>query len=338
MIQRGPGKPCSVAMTMSRMQAENPVLHDELTGWLATGTRNRSDRQMHEYLQASGYTVGRQTLGRHRRGECRCANGQPIRPELDTTILRASNVLVFDIETKPARVEMDTYDLKLRNPYIHHRNVVEPGGMIAWAAHWLHEPGVVHYADMHDDRMHERLWELLDKASYVVSYNGDNFDLRRARGYFARLGYPPFRKPKSIDLIKAVRTFGIESNSLEYACRMFDTPHKKLAEETGGAGNWRGVVDGDPLARKLMRRYCTHDVRATADLYLSLLPWIPNHPHMGFAADDDALRCPRCGSDDHSDAGVVQAVVVRYRGRRCNNCTGHFRTTFHSRVGSSRAA
>lgn len=259
------------------------------------------------------------------------------KPKLDTTGLRASNVLVWDIETRPAHVEMDVYDLKLRNPYINHRNVTQPGGMVAWGAHWLHEPGTVHYADIHDPNMHERLWELLDAASFDVTYNGIRFDHHKVRGYFARIGMPPPRPSRPIDLIRTVRTFGLESNSLEYACRMFDTEHKKLAEQTGGANNWRGVIAGDPTARSLMRRYCVGDVRATADLYLSLLPWIPAHPHVGFSAHDQELRCPRCGSDDHHDVGVWQAQVVRYRQHRCGNCMGTFRSTFHSRVARSRS-
>lgn len=151
------------------------------------------------------------------------------------------------------------------------------------------------------------------------------------RGYFAREGTPPPRPSKSIDLIKAVRTLGYESSSLAYACRMLGTEHQKLDEETGGAGNWRGVIDGDPEARKLMRRYCTGDV------HLSLLPWIPNHPDMGFSARDDHMRCPRCGSADHRDVGAYQAVVVRYRQHRCGTCRGLFRSVHHSRAGLSRA-
>lgn len=262
----------------------------------------------------------------------RLADLVPAKP--DTTVLQAANILVYDLETFPALVQHHVYDLKLRNPYIHHANVVKPGGLLAWSAHWLHEPGVVHYGDIHDTYMHERLWDLLDRSSYRVTFNGDRFDEKKVRGYFARKGLVPPRPSKGIDLIKTVRTFGLESNSLAYACRVFGTEHQKLVDI--GAGGWQGVIDGDTQARKLMRRYATHDVRATTDLYLSLLPWIPNSPHMGFAADDE-LRCPRCGSDTYEPAGVWQAVVVRYKQFRCGNCRGLFRTTFHSRVGASRA-
>src|SRR5690606_10688120 len=106
------------------------------------------------------------------------------KPTPDTTVLQAANILVYDIETTPARVEFDTYDLKLRNPYIHHSKVTRPGGLLAWSAHWLHEPGVVHYGDVHDTYMHERLWDLLDRSSYRVTFNGDRFDEKRVRGYF----------------------------------------------------------------------------------------------------------------------------------------------------------
>lgn len=263
------------------------------------------------------------------------AAGAPLKQPTDAQ--KASRVLVWDIETRPAQISGEVYDLKMRSQYLPHRWITEPGAMVAWGAHWLHEPGRVMYSDLHDPDMLTKLWALLDEASYDVTYNGVSFDHKRVRGYFARAGLPPARPSKRIDLIKTVRTLGFESNSLEYACRVLGTEHQKLAEETGGAGNWRGVVDGDPTARKLMRRYCTHDVRATADLYVALLPFVPSHPHMGFAAHDDALRCPRCGSADHRDVGSYQAEVIRYRQHRCGTCRGLFRSVHHSRAGLSRA-
>lgn len=252
---------------------------------------------------------------------------------LGRQVLEASRILTFDIETIPARVEMDVYDLKLRNPYLHHSKVVEPGRMFSWGAKWYHEPHAVRYRDHRHPDMLRELWELLDSAAYVIHYNGDRFDLRKVRGYFARAGLPPFRQPKSIDLIKTVRTMGWESNSLDYATRMCGVRRKV---DNGGAGRIAAALSGDEQAYRDVRTYCVGDVRATEDLWDVLRPWIKSHPIMGYPGDD-RLRCPRCLSTDVRDVGAVQAVVIRYRQHRCGSCAGLFRSTVHSRAGSARA-
>jgi hypothetical protein len=256
-----------------------------------------------------------------------------VRNRVRPTALDASNVLTFDIETFPAKVQFDTYDLKLRNPYIHHTNVIRPGGMLCWSAKWYHQPHSVIYRDVRHPDMLTDLWKLLDHASYMVTYNGDRFDWRKVRGYFAREGLTPPRQPKSIDLYKTAGTFGFESRSLDYACRMFGIRRKI---DNGGAGNWRACLDGDEQAWKRMRTYCGGDVRATEDLFDAMRPWITNHPIMGYPGDDKT-RCPRCLSTDVKDVGAVQAQVIRYRQYRCMECTGLFRTTMHSRAGQVKA-
>jgi hypothetical protein len=262
------------------------------------------------------------------------AQGPPARTKnLDRTVLDAAKILTWDIETVPAKVELETYDLKLRNPYIHHANVVEPGKMLAWTAKWYHEPHRVMYRDLRHPDMLQDLWSLLDAASYSVTFNGDRFDLRKVRGYFARAGMPPFRQPKSIDLIKTVRTMGWESSSLDYSCRMFGVRRKI---DNGGAGHWRKALQGDETAWRELRRYAVGDVRATEDLFDAVRPWITNHPIMGYPGDD-LTRCPRCVSPDVNECGAIQAQVIRYRQFRCNSCLGLFRTTMHSRSGVVRA-
>lgn len=256
----------------------------------------------------------------------------PQRKPLDREVLDAANILIFDIETTPATVQHEVYDLKMRNPYIHHGNVVKPGAMLCWSAQWFHEPNRVMYRDIRHPDMLTDLWRLLDHASYVVGYNSDRFDLRKVRGYFAREGLPPIRPPKSIDLIKTSRTLGFESASLDYSCRMFGVRRKI---DNGGASLWRRCVeDDDPKAWRDMRTYNVGDVRATTELFMAMLP-IMRMPVVGYP--DDQLRCPRCGSTDVHDDGAFQAQVIRYRAYRCHGCTGVFRTTFHSRISTAHA-
>jgi len=253
---------------------------------------------------------------------------------LDRTVLDSAKILTWDIETIPALVEFETYDLKMRNPYIAHKNVKRPGGMFSWGAKWLHEPHTVMYRDHRSPSMLEDLWRLLDEAAYSVTYNGDGFDFKRVRGYMVRAGLPPFRMPKSIDLIKTVRQLGFESASLDYACRMTAATDRRKVDN-GGAGRIRDALAGDEQAYKDVRVYCGGDVRATEDLYIALLPWLKNPPHVGFAADDEP-RCPRCGSTELQRDGVHQAVVIRYTQWRCLNCRGLCRTTAHSRASVTR--
>jgi hypothetical protein len=298
-----------------------------------------SSETLADQMTRAGFPIGASTIRTYRRNllsadiDAEVAAGKlPRVTTLDRSALYASNILCFDIETIPATVT--TYDLKPN--WISHKNVVTPGEMLCWSAGWYHEPGKVSFMDrQHEgyDGMLIGLWNLLDKASYVVGWNSDRFDLKKVRGYFARAGLPPFRPPKSIDLVKAARTFGFESASLDYTARMFGVRRKV---DNGGAANWQRCMAGEEEAWALMKEYNEGDVLATIDMFDALRPWIPNHPHMGFAADDEK-RCPRCGSDDLTDVGVTQAVVIRYRMHRCGNCGGLSRSTIHSRASVTRA-
>ena len=251
---------------------------------------------------------------------------------LHTESLDAAGILTFDIETIPAKFEVETYQQGQR--WLGHKNIVRPGEMLSWSAKWYHEPHQVRHMNVTEPGMLEGLWELLDQASYVVGWNSDNFDLKKVRGYFLRGGLPPFRPAKSIDLIRTARSFGLESAALDYVARTLDLPHKK--SDGSILTDWKAVVAGDKDAAKLLRFYNNQDVRVTEDAFDMLRPWIKNHPAIGYPSDD-SLRCPRCGSADVHDCGAFQAQVIRYRQYRCHSCTGLFRTTFHSRVTSARS-
>jgi len=246
----------------------------------------------------------------------------------DSQTLADAGIITLDIETIPAHGEIDFYSQGKR--WIGYKNIVTPGRLASFAfQHWT-EPNTVHYRDLWDEDMYEVLWKVMDSASYLVTWNGDLFDIKKIRGYLMRTGYPPFTPPKSIDLIKPARTFGFESPSLSYVARILNLPHQKLDGETGGASNWRGLVASDPAARKRMRRYCTHDVRVTTDAFMAFLPWA-KLPVIG-TPREGATVCPRCGSTNASKAGTHLATQIRYKQYRCNSCTGIFRTTFHSRA------
>jgi len=278
----------------------------------------------------AGFPIGASTIRTYRRNVL--AGDVTPSKTLDKTVLNAANVLAFDIETVPA----EGWFWHPKITYLPWRNITKAGDVLSFAAGWYHEPNQTIYFDRIKwsyEEMLQELWNLLDKASYVVGWNSDGFDLKKVRGYFARNGFPPFRPPKSIDLMKTARTFGFESASLGFTAKQFGVTEKI---DNGAVASWQDVMAGDEEARDRLEEYNRGDVTTTLELYDAMRPWIVNHPHMGFAADD-LERCPRCGSDDLSDAGVIQAVVIRYRQKRCGNCGGLCRSTFHSRSSITRA-
>lgn len=70
------GLPCSMADALEAINAADPELHSDLTQWLAGEGPRWSDAEVHRALQSLGYRVGKQTVGRHRRGNCRCGQAR----------------------------------------------------------------------------------------------------------------------------------------------------------------------------------------------------------------------------------------------------------------------
>ena len=79
---------------------------------------------------------------------------------------------------------------------------------------------------------------------------------------------------------------------LDYVAGALGLGHKRAHE---GFTLWTSCIAGDEKAWDRMRRYNIQDVRLTEKLYDRILPWIPNHPHMGLYTDGGHC-CPTCGS------------------------------------------
>ena len=65
----GPGTPCSIATALDQL---DPDSADDLRAYFAGRIRGVTDTMMHAALLKAGQRVGKQTVGRHRRRECRC--------------------------------------------------------------------------------------------------------------------------------------------------------------------------------------------------------------------------------------------------------------------------
>lgn len=64
------GLPCSIGALLAKLpKTEAAALNTMLTG---TPTRRWSQTEIYTAITAEGYDVGRQSVNRHRAGQCRC--------------------------------------------------------------------------------------------------------------------------------------------------------------------------------------------------------------------------------------------------------------------------
>jgi predicted RNA-binding Zn-ribbon protein involved in translation (DUF1610 family) len=186
------------------------------------------------------------------------------------------------------------------------------------------EKGGVQFASEWDQReedepdQHDILWELLDKADVVITYNGDKFDLPIVNREFLTRGYLPPSPYFSVDLYRTVkRKFRFLYNKMDYVCRELGIGRKVKHE---GFELWTKVMDGDAKARAKMERYNKQDVRLLEPLYKHLLPWIDTHPNHALYVDTNEPVCPNCGSKHLHKKGVQRTQTQIYQRYSCQSC------------------
>lgn len=239
----------------------------------------------------------------------------------------SARVLVLDIETQRAITE--TFDLWPR--YIDMKRVIKPTRILCFAAKWHGEEEVLFEAAWDDDdlkayrQMLRAAWELLDEADFVVTWNGDRFDLQWFEAEFGRLelGRPaPYR---SLDLFKvAKKNFGqgLMSRKLDWSARHW-LGDKKVSH--GGGDLWSEIRYGNKkqktAAQKLMMDYNVHDVVLTEKMFERYLPWIgQNFSLYDSDADDGTLRCTKCASGRIQRRGFFYTTTFSYQRYFCNDC------------------
>lgn len=227
-----------------------------------------------------------------------------------------AKILVLDIETKPATA----YVWRAYDENIGYEQVLDPGGMICWAAKWVDEPEVFFAAEWTHARgeMVRGIHKLLDEADAVVTYNGDKFDLPKLNGEFVLEGLPPTAPVASIDVVKTVRKFGFLMNRLAYIGPLLKVGQKVKHE---GFELWAKVIAGDEKAQLKMERYNRQDVILLEKLYKKIRPFIKNHPRL-----HEGDGCPACNSKKTQKRGWRPTRTFRIRRNQCTNCGHWFET------------
>jgi hypothetical protein len=226
-------------------------------------------------------------------------------------------LLAWDIE----RVPHLNYNWGLWDQRVGINQIVLPGETVSFAARWYGEPkkNVVFRSTHHDTKqgMLDSIWELIDEADALLSWNGKGFDTKHINTEFILAGMTPPSPIVEVDLLQtARRKFKFASNKLQFVSEQLGVGSKVKHE---GFDLWLKCIAGDDAAWSRMRRYNKQDVHLLIDLYDKLLPWINSHPNRILI--DGKGGCPRCGEHGKLESRGTRATLTgTYQRYRCLKC------------------
>jgi DNA polymerase elongation subunit (family B) len=231
------------------------------------------------------------------------------------------NILVLDIETSPlVCFTWGIYDQRL-SP----ENVMHDWYVFCYSAKWLFDEtaysGVLTSQEAiakNDKQIVKQLWDLLDQADIVITYNGDHFDIKKLNTRFALYELPPPSFYRSVDLYKVAKeNFGFTSNKLSFVNTFLDIDDKTHPDYD----LWKRCWNGETEALHELKEYNINDVMITEMLYFKLLPWIKNHPNLNVYNDENIQVCPKCASKNiHWDDKFYYTQLQKYATFRCADC------------------
>lgn len=229
-------------------------------------------------------------------------------------------VLLIDIETLPMEVRVWNLGEQRISPH----NVIKDFSIVTWAAKWLFEDRVMSEAvtskeaiDREDYSVLQGMWNLLNEADLVIAHNGNGFDFPKLNTRFIINGFNPPMYYRTIDTLQVARkVFKFSSNQLDYINKLLG-----LRRKESSVGLWDLCVEGDVKAISDMQTYNMADVFALEDAYLTLRPWMQNHPNLGVFVETEDTVCPKCThkiSEDNWTSQYYTTNTGKYRGFRCN--------------------
>lgn len=243
-------------------------------------------------------------------------------------------VLILDIENAPPVAEFwgDPWRPSIQVPFLR-----QPGWVLCVGYKWLGDrkvqvaggPGVS------QEEMLREVWDVLNEADVVVTYNGDKHDLPHLNTEFviAHMGMPsPYI---SVDLYKTVRNrFHFLWGKLDYVVQQLGLGRKIKHE---GHEMWQQVMADDPKAWAKMIRYCKQDVLLTESLHDELLGWIENYPNRHLYGQQRVAKngnptCPKCGKQS-SKQGFRKARTRIYQQYQCDD--GHWFRRVRTEAGTA---
>lgn len=236
-------------------------------------------------------------------------------------------LLVLDIETRP----IEAYVWETRDQNIALNQIKTDWCVIAWAAKWLGDKGVI-YRDQrnvkdigNDKPILQTIWKLLDEADIVITQNGKNFDCPKLNARFLQHGMPPPSPYRHLDTYQIARSAAkFTSNKLEYLTDKLNSQYKKLSHaKFPGFSLWVECLKGNKAAWDEMRKYNIHDVLATEELYMKIRAWAPANTPTPWFIQKSITQCHTCGATKLVSNGQRVTNTARYMRLRCLGCGSH---------------
>ena len=210
--------------------------------------------------------------------------------------------------------------------------LIDVSYILSYSAKWYGEEEVM-YEDcrevMNDEALCASLRAILDEADIVIAHNAKKFDIPVMNARMAHNGMTPPSPYRIIDtLAVAKRQFRFASNKLAHLAVMLGCAPKDEHTEFPGFKMWEAVLNHNEKAWDEMRVYNIQDVLTLEEVYVKMLPWIPNHPNMGVYLESDRSVCGRCGSEEIHYRGYYTTQAAKYRKFVCLSCGGWGRERF----------
>lgn len=227
----------------------------------------------------------------------------------------AIKILCWDIETSP----IDAYVWGLWDQNIGLNQIKDVTSMLCFGAAWLDAKKVTVKSVHRDGReaMLESIWNHLDQADAVVSWNGKAFDTKHINREFITYGQKPPSPYKEIDLMLTAKSrFKFPSNKLDYVSGLLLGDHKTSHP---GMPLWLDCMAGDDKAWRMMYRYQRQDVVLLQRLYPIFLPWITAHPNLALI-DNLGFVCIACASENLQKRGYSVTGVSKFQRWQCQDC------------------
>ena len=232
------------------------------------------------------------------------------------------NILLFDIETAP----MMGYFWQLWQQSFSPKSGKIKGEvyMICWAAKWLYETDTFsnrlspsESKSENDYRIVKSLWDVLDKADYVIAHNAP-FDTKTFNARCFKHGLFPPSPYKVICTLSGTKgNIKLPSYALDYISTYIEKDNKIKTNFS----LWKGCKDGDIKSLIKMDTYCQGDIPPLEQVYLRLRPWIKSHPNINIIVDEHTENCPVCTSKDLTVLSKPYRTNTNaYEALRCNNC------------------
>lgn len=226
--------------------------------------------------------------------------------------------MILDIEISPTLATV----WGLWNQNLSIDKIIGNSEVLTWAAAWEGSDEIMYSSRGFASKksMLKDIYNLLEEADVVVTYNGDRFDLPVLNMEFLLQGWTPPAPYKSVDLLKTMKKrFRGSSNKLDYWLKRLGLDQKSKHR---GHQMWLDCMNGDKAAFEEMSQYNRDDVDRTEQLFQKIRPWIVNLPNLA-TVSEDGFACPACGSKHLHNRGTRTTKTHTYERYRCVDC-GHW--------------